>query len=99
MGFFLREHPQDEASLAMRFEGGGDDGVLSGRQLEPFTHLPQIDEGLTAGHSHATQQDIRAEVDVSATFILSTEEETGQTETAGDSCCVVHTRVHDMSTG
>lgn len=64
----------------MWFEGGGDDGVLSRRQLEPLTHLPQVDEGLTASHSRLLQQDIRAQTDISATFILTTEEEAGQTE-------------------
>lgn len=74
MGLFLGEHPQDEASFAVWFEGGGDDGVVSGRQLEALTHLPQVDEGLTASHRRCPQQDVWAQVDVTATFILTTEE-------------------------
>lgn len=75
MGLFFGKHPQDEASFAMRFKGGGDDGVLSGRQFESVAHLPQVNEVVTASHSRPPQQDVRAQVDVTATFILTTEEE------------------------
>ena len=32
VGLFLSEDPQDEASLAVRFKSGGDNGVLSTNQ-------------------------------------------------------------------
>lgn len=75
VSLFFREHPQDEAAFAVRFKGGGDNGVLAGRQFESVTHLPQVDEVLTASHSRPPQQHVRAQVDVTATFILTTEEE------------------------
>lgn len=75
VSLFFREHPQDEAAFAVRFEGGGDDGVLSGRQFESVTHLPQVDKVLTASHSCPPEQHVRAQVDVTATFILTKEEE------------------------
>lgn len=75
MRLLLGEHPQDEASFAVRLEGGRDDGVLSRRQLEAFTHLPQVDKVLTASRRRPPQQDIRAQVDLTASFILTTEEE------------------------
>lgn len=50
VGFLLREHPQNEASFAVRFEGGWDDGVLSGWQFEAIAYLPQVDEGVAASH-------------------------------------------------
>lgn len=93
VGPVLREHPQDEASPAVRFEGGRDDGVLSGRQFEAVAHLPQVDEVLTASHSRPPQQDLRAQPDVTTTFILTTEEEkaervrSGRSEGQSPSCC------------
>lgn len=71
----LREHPEDEASFAVRFKCGGDDDVLSRRQLEPIAHLPQVDEGLTASHRRLRQEDVRTKVHVGETFKLTTEEE------------------------
>lgn len=41
----LGEHPDAEVSVEVRFEGGGDDQVLSGRQLEAGADLAQVDEG------------------------------------------------------
>lgn len=78
VGLLLREHPQDEASFPVGFERGRDDDVLSGRQFESVAHLPQVDEGLTASHRRPPQQHLRAQADVTATFILTAEEEEAQ---------------------
>jgi hypothetical protein len=43
----LGKDPEEEVALLPRVEGGGNDDVISGWQLEPCTDLTQIDEGLS----------------------------------------------------
>lgn len=59
----------------VRFKGGGDDDVVSGRQLEALTHLPLVGEGLNASSHLLLLQDVLAQVDVPVTFELTTEED------------------------
>ncbi len=42
----LGKDPEEEVALLPRVEGGGNDDVVSGRQLEPRTDLTQVNEGL-----------------------------------------------------
>jgi hypothetical protein len=44
--WLLGKDPEEEVALLPRVEGGGNDDVVSGRQLEPCTDLTQVDEGL-----------------------------------------------------
>lgn len=78
----LCEHPQDEASFAVRLEGGRDDDIFSRLQFEAVTHFPQVDEVFTASHRLHPQQDVRAQVDVTATFKLTTKEESCRPDTS-----------------
>ena len=42
VGELLGEDPQHEAGLLVRLEGGGDDDVATGRQLEAAGHLAVV---------------------------------------------------------
>lgn len=54
----------------MRLKGGRDDDVLSWWQFKAPAHLAQVYEGVAHGDGPLTQQNIRTQVDVVATFIL-----------------------------
>lgn len=69
-GLFLREHPEDEAAVLVRLEGGGNDGVLPRWKFEAVTHFSGVDEGAAHGHSPLSQQDVWTEVNVAAALEL-----------------------------
>lgn len=63
-GLFFREHPENEAAILVRLEGGGNDGVLPRWKCEAVAHFPGVDEGATHGHSSLSQQHIWTQVNV-----------------------------------
>ena len=46
----LGEDTQHEAALAVRLEGGRDDDVFAGRELEAVAHLTPFLKGVALGH-------------------------------------------------
>ena len=50
----LREEPHQELPLLAAAEGGGDDGVLAGRQHQPQAHLPQVNILVSLAHRLVT---------------------------------------------
>lgn len=69
-GLFFREHPENEAAILVRLEGGGNYGVLPRWKFEAFTHFSGVDERATHGHSLLSQQDIWTEVNVATALEL-----------------------------
>lgn len=63
VSWFLREDSEDKVSLLLGFEGGRDDDVLPGGQLEARAHLSQVDEELRAGTGTVRQEEISLQVD------------------------------------
>lgn len=62
-GGLLGENPQDKVGLFVRIEGGGDDDVFPGRQLQPRADLPQVDEELWASAGGVGEEKLTLQVD------------------------------------
>lgn len=54
----LREDPDEEVSLMVGLEGGGDQQVFPRRQREALWHLPHVDVGLAAGFGRMVAEEI-----------------------------------------
>lgn len=63
----LREHPQNELSVLMRFKGRGDYDVLSWRQMHTLRHFPQVNVALAFSFGGCVQEEVLLQV-----LILST---------------------------
>ena len=63
----LREDPENELSLLMRFKGRGDDGILPWGQTEPLRDLPQVNVGLAFSLGGCVQEEVLLQM-----LILST---------------------------
>lgn len=61
----LGEHPDAEVSIYVRFEGGGDDQVLSRWQLEAIADLPQVDEGFRLRLLSMSQEEVPWQMHIS----------------------------------
>ena len=53
----------------MGFKGRGDDGVLSWRQTEPLSYLPQVDVGLALGLGGIVQEEVLLQMLVLSTHL------------------------------
>lgn len=75
VGGLLRENPEDEVSLFVRLEGGGDDDVFAGRQTQARADLPQVDEELWASAGGVGEEEVSLQVDPWPAHSLSVETE------------------------
>lgn len=63
-GLLLREDTQAEVAIQVGIEGGGNDEVFAGWQLEPGADLAQVDEGLGASCLRVRQEKVLVQVQV-----------------------------------